>query len=104
MQSKMQSNLPTPGRALAIGAHPDDVEFGAGGTLAKWAAAGCAVLHVICTDGSKGSWDRDEVLASLVVTRQEEQRQASRALGASGDVVFLGLPDGELECGLHQRS
>ncbi|NND02858.1 MAG: PIG-L family deacetylase, partial [Acidimicrobiia bacterium] len=35
--------LDTPARALAIGAHPDDIEFGCGGTLARWAAAGCHV-------------------------------------------------------------
>lgn len=96
-------DLPIPARALAIGAHPDDIEFGAGGTLAKWAAAGCELLHVVCTDGSKGSWDPDEDLAALVVTRQSEQRDASRALGGKGDVVFLGWPDGELESGIRQR-
>jgi len=48
-------DLPVPSSALAIGAHPDDVEFGAGGTLAKWAAAGCVVHHLVCTDGSKGT-------------------------------------------------
>jgi hypothetical protein len=48
---------PVPARALAVGAHPDDVEFGAGATLAKWAEAGCEVSLVICTDGSKGTWD-----------------------------------------------
>lgn len=96
-------DLPVPARALAIGAHPDDIEFGAGGTLAKWAAAGCELLHVVCTDGSKGSWDPHEDLAALVVTRQAEQRDASRALGGAGDVVFLGWPDGELESGLRQR-
>lgn len=96
-------DLLVPARALAIGAHPDDIEFGAGGTLAKWAAAGCELLHVVCTDGSKGSWDPDEDLAALVVTRQAEQRDASRALGGTGDVVFLGWPDGELESGLRQR-
>ena len=48
---------PVPASALAVGAHPDDVEFGAGGTLAKWAAAGCVVHHLVCTDGSKGTWD-----------------------------------------------
>lgn len=96
-------DLPVPARALAIGAHPDDIEFGAGGTLAKWAAAGCELLHVVCTDGSKGSWDPEEDLAALVVTRQAEQRDASRALGGTGDVVFLGWPDGELESGLRQR-
>jgi LmbE family N-acetylglucosaminyl deacetylase len=97
------ADLPTPARALAIAAHPDDVEFGAGGTLAKWAAAGCEIVHVICTDGSKGSWDPEEDVAKLVTTRQDEQRAASRALGGTGECVFLGWPDGELESGLRQR-
>jgi LmbE family N-acetylglucosaminyl deacetylase len=96
-------NLPVPGRALAIGAHPDDVEFGAGATLAKWASAGCEVHHLICTDGSKGSWDPHDDVAQLVATRQEEQRAAATALGATGEVVFLGWTDGELEAGLRQR-
>lgn len=96
-------DLATPERALAIGAHPDDVEFGAGATLAKWAAAGCQIFHLICTDGSKGSWDPAEDRARLVATRQDEQRAASRALGGSGDCIFLGWPDGELESGLRQR-
>jgi LmbE family N-acetylglucosaminyl deacetylase len=96
-------DLAVPQRAMAIGAHPDDVEFGAGGTLAKWAAAGCEVHHVICTDGSKGSWDPDADLTRLVATRQEEQREAARLLGASTEVVFLGWHDGELEDGLTQR-
>ena len=99
----MQLNLPTPASALAIGAHPDDVEFGAGATLAKWAAAGCAVSHLVCTDGSKGSWDPTEDVAELVATRQVEQRAAARALGATGDCAFLGEVDGELVAGLDQR-
>jgi LmbE family N-acetylglucosaminyl deacetylase len=96
-------NLPTPERALAVGAHPDDVEFGCGATLAKWAADGCVVNHVVCTDGSKGTWDAKADIAALVVTRQHEQRAAAQAVGATGEVVFLGWPDGELECGLRQR-
>ena len=96
-------DLSTPARALAVGAHPDDVEFGCGGTLAKWAASGCEIRHLVCTDGSKGSWDPDEDVGALVATRQEEQREASRALGGSGEVVFLGWPDGELQAGLRQR-
>ena len=66
----MQINLPTPGCALAIGAHPDDVEFGCGGTLGKWAAAGCEIHHLVCTDGSKGSWDPTEDTSELVLVRQ----------------------------------
>ncbi len=99
----MSLNPPTPAVALAIGAHPDDVEFGCGATLAKWSAAGTVVHHLICTDGSKGSWDPATDTAELVVTRQAEQRAAAEALGATGRCVFLGWPDGELESGLRQR-
>ena len=61
-------------------------------------------MHVICTDGAKGSWDPDEPVAELVATRQEEQRAAARALGGSGDdVAFLGYPDGELQAGIDER-
>jgi LmbE family N-acetylglucosaminyl deacetylase len=95
--------IDTPARALAIAAHPDDVEFGCGATLAKWAANGCEISHLVCTDGSKGSWDPDEDAALLVATRRDEQRAASRALGGSGDVVFLDWTDGELESGVQQR-
>jgi LmbE family N-acetylglucosaminyl deacetylase len=96
-------DLEAPRCALAIGAHPDDIEFGCGATLAKWASAGCVVHHLVCTDGSKGTWDRDQDTSELVVARQREQRAAARALGATGEVVFLGWVDGELESGLRQR-
>ncbi len=99
----MSLNLPTPAVALAIGAHPDDVEFGCGATLAKWSAAGAVVHHLICTDGSKGSWDASADTAALVLTRQEEQRAAAAAEGATGQCVFLGWPDGELDSGQRQR-
>lgn len=88
--------LDTPRVALAIGAHPDDVEFGCGATLARWAAAGTRIHHLICTDGSKGTWDVDADLPALVVRRQAEQRAASIALGGTGEVTFLGCVDGEL--------
>jgi len=91
------SDLPVPARALAVGAHPDDIEFGAGATLAKWAEAGCEVSFLVCTDGSKGTWDPTADLAALVATRQDEARAAAGALGATGQVVFLGAVDGELE-------
>jgi LmbE family N-acetylglucosaminyl deacetylase len=89
------TNLEVPARALAIGAHPDDIEIGCGGTMAKWAAAGCEIHHLVLTDGSKGPWDPDQDVASLVAARQEEQRAAARLLGG-GEVGFLGWPDGEL--------
>jgi LmbE family N-acetylglucosaminyl deacetylase len=78
-----------------VGAHPDDVEFGCGATLAKWAAAGTRVHHLVLTDGSKGSWDPDRDIEELVATRRDEQRAAAAALGG-GDVTFLGQVDGEL--------
>ncbi len=91
-------DLDVPSVALAVGAHPDDVEFGAGATLAKWAAAGCTVHHLVCTDGSKGTWDVDADLPALVARRQDEQRAAARELAGdrAGEVVFLGRVDGDL--------
>jgi len=95
-------NLSTPRVALAIGAHPDDVEFGCGATLAKWALQGCAIHHLVLTDGSKGTWDAGDDVDGLIATRRREQGAAARALGG-GDVTFLGYVDGELESGIDQR-
>jgi LmbE family N-acetylglucosaminyl deacetylase len=99
-------DLPTPRVALAVGAHPDDVEFGCGATLAKWAADGCVVHHLVCTDGSKGTWDVHADVAALAARRQEEQREAARRLSGAGagEVVFLGRVDGELENDRETRS
>jgi LmbE family N-acetylglucosaminyl deacetylase len=96
-------DLPVPGRALAIVAHPDDAEFNCGGTFAKWSAAGCVVNHLVCTDGSKGSWDPSQDLEALIALRQDEQRAAGRALGSTGEVGFCGWVDGELEVDLERR-
>jgi len=104
MATSAGANLETPKVALAVGAHPDDVEFGCGGTLAKWAASGCRVHHLVLTDGSKGTWDPSTDRDWLVRTRQEEQREASRRLGGGGDVVFLGRVDGQLEVDANLRS
>ena len=98
------SNLAIPERALAIAAHPDDIEFGCGATLAKWAEGGCEVSLLICTDGSKGTWDLSSDTAALVARRQDEQREAARRLGATGDVRFLENVDGELNADLANRS
>jgi LmbE family N-acetylglucosaminyl deacetylase len=95
-------DLPTPRVVLAVGAHPDDIEFGCGGTLAKWAAAGATIQHLVLTDGAKGTWDPGRDPASLVAQRQDEQRDAAQRLGG-GDVGFLGWPDGELRNGVHEQ-
>ena len=98
--SEVSTNLEVPTRARAVAAHPDDAEFGCGGTLAKWAAAGCHIAHLVCTDGSKGSWDPSEDTARLVALRQEEQRAASRG------AIVLAEPgrglNGAVEAGVDQ--
>ncbi len=91
----MSNNFPKPERVLLIVAHPDDPEFGAAGTVALWASQGAKVTYVIVTDGSKGSAEREMTRERLIALREEEQRQAADALGVS-EVVFLGLPDGEI--------
>ena len=96
-------DLPVPTRVLAIGAHPDDIEFGCGATLAKWADAGAEVHMCVCTDGSKGSWDTDADPNALVATRETEQRDAAATLGAV-DVHFLRFVDGELDNNLLARA
>ncbi len=96
----MRIDLPPPASALAIAAHPDDVEFGCGATLAKWAEAGATIHLLNCTDGSKGTWDVDADTDALTARRQAEQREAARRLGASGEVRFLGAQDGELDHGI----
>ncbi len=88
--------LDVPGTAVAVGAHPDDVEFWCGATLARWAAAGAVVHVVICTDGSKGTWDPHADTAALAERRAIEARSAAARLGTTGEVVLLGNVDGEL--------
>lgn len=104
-ESAFSRNLATPASALAIGAHPDDVEFGCGGVLAKWAADGCVVHHLVCTDGSKGTWDPRADTVALAARRQIEQRDAAARLGGdrAGEVHFLGHVDGELRSDLDVR-
>lgn len=97
MMSDFTIDRAVPERVLSISAHPDDSELEAGATLAKWAAAGCAVSLVVCTDGSKGTWNPDADLGELIATRQTEQRAAAAALGATGTIGFCGWIDGELE-------
>jgi LmbE family N-acetylglucosaminyl deacetylase len=85
-----------PESAMVIVAHPDDAEFTVGGTVAKWAKAGCRVTYVVCTDGNAGSLDPDINSESLAELRRAEQRAACATLGVS-EVVFLGYDDGQLE-------
>lgn len=89
-------DLEVPQTVLAIGAHPDDIEFGCGGTLAKWAQAGCTINHLVLTDGSKGTWNVDADITQLIAQREIEQREAAQRLGSRGEVIFLHQVDGDL--------
>ena len=83
-------------RVMVITAHPDDSEFGAGGTIAKLTRDGKVVTYCILTNGNKGSSDRSMTPERLVKIREDEQRNAARVLGVE-TVDFLGFPDCELE-------
>jgi LmbE family N-acetylglucosaminyl deacetylase len=83
-------------RVMVVTAHPDDPEFGAGGTVARLTREGKQVVYCIVTNGNKGSSDRTMTPERLVRIREEEQRNAARVLGVEL-VDFLGFPDGELE-------
>jgi LmbE family N-acetylglucosaminyl deacetylase len=95
-------DLPIPRRVLAVGAHPDDIEFGCGATLAKWSELGSEIHHLVLTDGAKGTWDPTQDPETLVALRQEEARRAADILGASA-ISFLGFPDGELRNGIREQ-
>ena len=85
-----------PKRLLVIGAHPDDNEFGAGGTVAKLTSQGWQATYIICTNGNKGSHDPEISTYRLSEIREGEQRAAADVLGV-GRVIFLRYNDGELE-------
>lgn len=81
---------------MVIAAHPDDPEFGCGGSVAKWISEGYEVRYVLCTSGDKGSWDLSLSPGEMATIREREQVEAARSLGVS-ECIFLRHPDGELE-------
>jgi len=89
----------TPKIAMSIHAHPDDQEFSIGGTLAKWAKAGCEIVSVVITSGDSGSNDVTKdgsYKPELARLRETEQLAANEVLGVM-QTVFLRYPDGELQ-------
>ena len=82
-------------RVLVVTAHPDDVDFGASGTVAGWTAAGIEVTYAIVTNGDAGGSDHSVPREDIPAIRQFEQRAAAAAVGVT-DVRFLGYVDGEL--------
>jgi LmbE family N-acetylglucosaminyl deacetylase len=83
-------------RALVVVAHPDDVDFWAGGTVASWTSAGIAVTYGLLSDGDSGGFDPQVPRSAIPGIRRAEQEAAAAVLGVS-DVRFLGYPDGCIE-------
>ncbi|MBV8462783.1 MAG: PIG-L family deacetylase [Acidimicrobiales bacterium] len=90
------------GRVLVVTAHPDDVDFGAAGTVATWRDAGIEVVYCIVTDGDAGGSDPSVPRVEMAALRQQEQRKAASEVGVD-EVHFLGFPDGRLEPTLDLR-
>jgi LmbE family N-acetylglucosaminyl deacetylase len=84
-----------PERIMVVAAHPDDAEFGCGGTVAKWVREGSTAFYLICTNGEKGNDEGSVTVEELIAIRDREQREAAKVIGVS-EVVILPRPDGEL--------
>lgn len=82
-------------RVLCFTAHPDDIDFGAAGTIAAWTAAGVQVSYCIMTDGDAGGFDPAD-RARIIELRAEEQQRAAALVGVT-DIHYLHERDGYLE-------
>ena len=89
-------------RILIIVAHPDDVDFGAAGTIAGWTGAGIEVGYCLVTDGDAGGHDDSVPRAEIASLRRKEQTAAAACVGVT-DLRFLGYPDGRVEATLGLR-
>jgi LmbE family N-acetylglucosaminyl deacetylase len=87
---------PVPQRVLVVSAHPDDVDFGAAGTVAALTDAGSTVSYCLVTSGEAGSDHLDHDADTLRDLREEEQTAAAKEVGVD-DLVFLRHPDGAVE-------
>ena len=91
-----------PERVLVVTAHPDDVDFGAAGTVARWTAAGAEVVYCIVTDGDAGGFDPAVPRSEIPLIRRAEQTAAGAEVGVT-DLRFLGYPDGRLVASIELR-
>jgi LmbE family N-acetylglucosaminyl deacetylase len=98
----MTETFYVPESAMAIMAHPDDIEFTCVGTLARWAKAGSRIIYVLCTSGDVGIDKPGMTREQATEIREAESRQAAEIAGAS-DIVFLREPDGLLVATLELR-
>jgi LmbE family N-acetylglucosaminyl deacetylase len=89
-------------RVLAVTAHPDDLEFGCGGTLARWIDEGADATVCIVTDGSTGTQDRSLMGAGLSALRRAESERAAQIIGVK-ELIWLGYRDGYVEYSLDLR-
>jgi LmbE family N-acetylglucosaminyl deacetylase len=89
-------------RVLSITAHPDDVDFAAAGTVARWTDAGIDVTYCVVTSGDAGGYDEAFPRAEMPALRRAEQVAAAKCVGVH-DVRFLGYPDGQVEATLALR-
>jgi LmbE family N-acetylglucosaminyl deacetylase len=89
-------------RILVVTAHPDDVDFGAAGSVASWTRAGVEVAYCIVTDGDAGGSDPSVSRVEMGEIRRDEQSAAAKEVGVS-DITFLGYPDGRLETSIELR-
>jgi LmbE family N-acetylglucosaminyl deacetylase len=89
-------------RVLVITAHPDDVDFGAAGTVATWTDAGIEVVYCLVTDGDAGGFDRTITRRDMARLRREEQTRAAKEVGVER-LLFLGYPDGRVQPTLELR-
>ncbi len=89
-------------QALVVCAHPDDVDFGAAGTVATWTDAGISVSYCLVTDGDAGGFDEAVTRSSMRRIRRAEQLAAAEVLGVK-DVTFLSYPDGRVTASLDLR-
>ena len=85
-----------PARAMVIVAHPDDIEFGCAGTVARWVKEGAEVAYVLCTSGDVGIAEDGMTKTKAAEIREAEQTAAAKIIGVN-DVVYLRAPDGMLE-------
>lgn len=89
------SKFYVPESAMAIVAHPDDIEFSCVGTLARWAKAGARISYVLCTSGDVGIDEPGMTRAQATIIREAEQREAAKIAGVN-EVIFIREPDGML--------
>ena len=89
-------------RALAVMAHPDDVDFSAAGLVAQLTDAGADVTYCLVSDGQAGGFDRAIERTTMASIRREEQTKAAAEVGVS-DLIFLGRMDGEVTFDLTLR-